>query len=98
MYQKVRREHMAGKTLTQEKAIEHYTELQQRLYELEAWARAQGLQFVWNLSSKTWSLAKIAYGPEPESEEEPPDLVQEMHDRIDHDILTRPPPEDQVDE
>ncbi len=89
-------EHMA-KPSTQEKAIEHYTELQRRvqvgaylelqldgsypeddgsaeaavlesLDNLESWARKQELQFVWNLSSKAWSLVKIVYGPEPESE------------------------------
>jgi hypothetical protein len=36
---------------------------------LEAWARKQDLQFVWNLGSETWSLVKIAYGPEPEDDE-----------------------------
>ncbi len=33
-----------------------------------------------------------------EESEEPPDLVQEMYDRLDHDILTRRAPEDEVDE
>ena len=33
-----------------------------------------------------------------QEEGEPPDLVQEMYDRIDHDILTRPAPEDEVNE
>lgn len=34
---------------------------------LEKWARDQGLQFSYNLSSKTYELVKIAYGPEPEN-------------------------------
>ena len=80
--------------LTNEQAIEHYTELSRRvsvgaylelqhdgsypeddgspesttlesLDNLETWARNQGLQFEYNLSSKTYSLVKIAWGPEP---------------------------------
>lgn len=38
------------------------------LHNLEQWARREGLQFVWNTGSKTYSLVKIAYGTEEEAE------------------------------
>ena len=88
---------MTRKPLTQEQAIEIYTELSRRvqvgaylelqhdgsfpeddgsaesttlesLHNLEQWARNQGLQFSYNLSSKTYELVKIAWGPESEAE------------------------------
>jgi hypothetical protein len=58
-----------------ERSAEHYEtdtwpedSIEETAFNLEEWAREQGLQFVWNLGSHTWFLAKIAYGPEPESE------------------------------
>jgi hypothetical protein len=77
--------------LTQEQAIEHWTELHRRIsvgaYEelsaehhetgtypedgikesivnLETWADRQGLDFVWDTSTRTWSLVPIEQGSE----------------------------------
>lgn len=109
---------MTRKPLTQEQAIEFYTELQRRvsvgaylelehdgsfpeddgsaesttlesLHNLESWAERQGLEFAWDNESKGWHLQPMS---------EPPDLVQEMYDRIDHDMLTHPGEQDEESE
>ena len=55
--------------------------VEETVFNLEAWAEKQGLEFCYNHDSKTWSLQPI---------DEPEDLVAEMHRRIDHDMLTHP--------
>jgi hypothetical protein len=59
-------QHLISVGAYEERSAEHYEHdtwpedhVEETAFNLEEWARAQGLEFVWDLGTKSWSLVPV---------------------------------------